>query len=274
MYSPCSNPPSNTITELAVKVCEGRAATAMSTTFSNTVVAFLGLLISGQPLDPDVCDLLDGSLEEQYGVGCITVEQWQGAQIALDGGCTSNIFYLIHFRQSASYRFVISLNNPIVVLQIIQSQFDPDLPEVALQLASRGISFGTQTISETMPTPTKSSAELSISLGFLPFNYRPLPSDYVSYIDKRNHLLRRSYGRAVLMKGGIIARLAHDSLGDHMDALVRGGPSEDMFKYGTATKIGAEYFWNNDLDLNDEQVICGVYKISTGESISPIVTSH
>ena len=44
------------------------------------------------------------------------------------------------------------------------------------------------------------------------------------------------------MKGGIIAHLARDSLSDHMDALVHGGPSEDVFKYGTATKIGAEYF--------------------------------
>ena len=90
--------------------------------------------------------------------------------------------------------------------------------------------------------PTKSSAELPISLGFLPFNYQPLPSNYVSYLDKRDHLLLWSYGRAALMKGGIIACLACDFLSDHMDALMCGGPSEDMFKYGTATKIGAEYF--------------------------------
>ena len=64
------------------------------------------------------------------------------------------------------------------------------------------------------------------------------------------------------------------TVSDCMDALVRGGPSEDVFKYGMATKIGAEYFWDDDLDLNDKQVICGVYKISTSESISPIATSH
>jgi len=118
-YSPRPDPPSNTITKLAVKVCEGQAPTTMSTTLSNTVAAFLGLLISGQPLDPDVCDMLDGSLEEQYGVGRITVEQQQGAQIALDGDRTSGIFYLIRFRQSVPYRFVISLDDPIAVLQII-----------------------------------------------------------------------------------------------------------------------------------------------------------
>ena len=156
----------------------------------------------------------------------------------LDGDCTSNIFYLIHFHQSVSYQFVISLNNPIVVLQIIQSQFGPDLSEVALQLASRGISFGIQTISKTVPPPTKSSAELPIGLSF---NYRHFPSNYISYFDKR--------------EDGIIAHLACDSLSDCMDVLMHCRPSEDVFKYGMAIKIEAEYFWDDDLDLNNEQVI-------------------
>ena len=77
-----------------------------------------------------------------------------------------------------------------------------------------------------------------------------------------------------MIKGGIIACLAHDSLSDHMDVLIRGGPSKDVFKYGTAIKIGQEYLWDNDLDPNDEQIICGVYKVSTGESTSPTSISH
>ena len=67
------------------------------------------------------------------------------------------------------------------------------------------------------------------------------------------------------MKGGIIVRLAHDSLGDHINVVIGGGPSEDVLGYGTAIKIGLEYLWDDNLDSNDEQVICGVYKISTGK---------
>ena len=267
-------PPSNTITELAIKVCEGRAPSAMTSSLRNTAAAFLELLISGEPLNPDVCDMLDGSLEEEYKSGHVTVERRQGTRIALDGDRTSCIFYLIRFRQPMSCRFVISLDDPVAVLQIIRAQFGPDLPEVALQLASRGIPFGTRTLSEAVPTPISSCAEPPIGLGFVPSNYRPLPSDYISYLDKRDRLLRRSYGRAALMKGGIIARLARDSLGGRMDVLIQGGPSEHVLNYGSAIKTGQDYLWDDDLDSNDEQVICGVYKISTGKSTSSTPTSH
>ena len=173
-----------------------------------------------------------------------------------------------------SCRFVISLDDPIAVLQIIRAQFGPDLPEVALQLASRGIPFGTRTLSEAVPTPISSCAEPPIGLGFVPSNYWPLPSDYISYLDKRDRLLRQSYGRATLMKGGIIARLARDSLGGRMDVLIQGGPSEHVLNYGSAIKTGQDYLWDDDLDSNNEQVICGVYKISTGKSTSSTPTSH
>ena len=99
------------------------------------------------------------------------------------------IFYLIRFHQPMSCQFVISLNDPIAVLQIIQAQFDPDLPEVALQLALRGIPFSTRTLSEAMPTPISSCTKPPIGLGFVPSNYQPLPSDYITYLDKRDRPL-------------------------------------------------------------------------------------
>ena len=55
----------------------------MTSSICNTAAAFLELLISGEPLNPDVCDMLDGSLEEEYKSGHVTIEQWQGTRIAL-----------------------------------------------------------------------------------------------------------------------------------------------------------------------------------------------
>ena len=169
---------------------------------------------------------------------------------------------------------MISLDDPIVVLQIIQAQFGSDPPEVSLQLASRGIPFGIRTISEIMPTSITSYPESLISLGVVPSNYQPLPSNYLSYLDKRDRLLQQSYGRATLMKGGIIAHLAHNFLGDRMDVLIRGGPSKDVFKYSMAIKIGQEYLWDDNLDPNNKQIICGMYKVSNGGSTLPTSTSH
>ena len=90
------------MTKLAIKVCEGQAPSAMTSSLRNTAAAFLELLISGEPLNPDVCNMLDGSLEEEYKSRHVTVEQWQGTQIALDGDHTSCIFCPIRFRQPMS----------------------------------------------------------------------------------------------------------------------------------------------------------------------------
>jgi hypothetical protein len=46
----------------------------MSITLCNMTLAFLVLLISGQPLNPDICDMLDGILEEEYKSGNVTNE--------------------------------------------------------------------------------------------------------------------------------------------------------------------------------------------------------
>ena len=66
------------------------------------------------------------------------------------------------------------------------------------------------------------------------------------------------------MKGGIIGRLAQESLGEHGDMVVQHGPSDDVLRMGTAIQLGGNYFWDGDLVEDEEQFICGVYKISTG----------
>ena len=76
------------------------------------------------------------------------------------------------------------------------------------------------------------------------------------------------------MKGGITAQLARDSLGGRMDVLIQGGPSEHVLNYGSAIKTGQDYLWDDNLDSNNEQVICGMYKISTGKSTSSTPISH
>jgi len=262
VYSPSERPapPSNAISQLVIKICKGQATLPPSHTFHNAAVAFLAGLIDGRSLNS--CDMLDGSLQDQYMSGSIIVKQCQGTRIALEGNSTPGVFYLINFHHLTSSPFSICLDDSMAVLQVIHTKFGANPLDLALQLALRGIPFSTQIISSKTPTPIP--PKVPQGLGFLPFQYRPCPSDYSSYLDCRNCLLRRNYARAALMKGGIIARLARDSVGSHMNMLVGSGPSEDVHKYGMAIRIGTDYLWDNELDPNDEQIICGVYKISTG----------
>ena len=70
-HSTCLAPSSNTITELMIKVCKGQAPSTITSSLCNTAAAFLELLISGEPL---VCNMLDGSLEEEYKSRHVTIE--------------------------------------------------------------------------------------------------------------------------------------------------------------------------------------------------------
>ena len=77
----------------------------------------------------------------------------------------------------------------------------------------------------------------------------------------------------------LTAQLIHFPLGWHhslltiysvtlletINVVIGGGSSEDVLGYGMVIKIRSEYLWDDDLNSNDEPVICGVYKISAGE---------
>jgi len=223
--------------------------------------AFLEKLTTAQPLDPSLCDILDGSLVEQYTSGHLTVRQRAGHHIAVDGTKTDKMFYLITSRAATNSPLVVFLDDPLSVLYLIRAQSGPELSKAAGELVRRGIPVSTRVLLNAIPT---SAYTASCGLGFLPFNYRPHSSDYVAYLQRRDDLLRRNYGRAALLKGGIIGRLARESLGDRVDFLVALGPSDDAARFGSCIEIEDGRYWDDDLDCADEEIICGVYKLSTG----------
>ena len=64
---------------------------------------------------------------------------------------------------------------------------------------------------------------LSIGLGFWPFQtveYTLTLLNYEKYIQQHKRILQYDYGRAALTKGGIIAQIAKDVLGDHVEAII------------------------------------------------------
>ncbi|KAI9464841.1 hypothetical protein HD554DRAFT_2026204, partial [Boletus coccyginus] len=76
-------------------------------------------------------------------------------------------------------------------------------------------------------------------------------------------LLCQTYGRAVIMKGGIIRCLAHASLVDRADFLITHGPSENVIQFGSCIKIEDGRYWDDDLEYENKEIICGMYKLST-----------
>ena len=79
--------------------------------------------------------------------------------------------------------------------------------------------------------------------------------------------MSRPYHRAALLQGGIIWRLALDTLEFPTDAEINvtQGPSEDALTRGTTIVLDDGLELSDDTLTEEEiELICGVYKWSTG----------
>ncbi|KAI0340229.1 hypothetical protein BDW22DRAFT_1300863, partial [Trametopsis cervina] len=80
--------------------------------------------------------------------------------------------------------------------------------------------------------------------------------DYVTYETERDRILRSSRGRAALMMGGIVWRLAMDSIG--YEDVVQ-GPS-GQHSDADVVMIDNQAFVDDTLTEHELDVICGVYR--------------
>ena len=251
--------------DAASRVCEANAPLSPSNSEQNAMCSFLRLLIGAKPIPRSLCDLQDGSLLEQYKQGAIIVERRNGKYHSHNGYVLKN-YYLIRPRSmscaSANGHYTIFVDDPVAVMHVIRQQWGPDVSDIASELVAAGVPFSTRVLDSAVPARP---AKFRISaLGYLPFDCSLSAMDYAAYLDRRDSFLHRPYSRAALMKGGIIGRLARESLDEHGDMVVRHGPSDNVLRMGTAIQLGGNYFWDDDLVEDEEQFICGVYKISTG----------
>ncbi|TBU36529.1 hypothetical protein BD309DRAFT_1024264 [Dichomitus squalens] len=89
----------------------------------------------------------------------------------------------------------------------------------------------------------------------------PNSCDYSEYERRAYHILCQPKGRAALLRGGIVWRIAVEILGDEWRAGVLSGPSDDVYRFG-ATFVQIQGVDGLDDSLSPDQldVICGVYR--------------
>ena len=257
----------------AKRVCEGDASLPPSNSERNTMCHFLNLLIGAKSIPHFLRDFQDEDILEQYKHGMVIVERHVGTYHLHSGSILRGKYYLIRPRPASSTsargRFTIFVDDPVAVMHVIRQQWGPHMSDIASQLVAAGIPFSTHVLGPAVPfKPVKFRTS---ALGYLPFDYQLTAGDYVAYLDRRDTFLQCRYSRAALMKGGIIGRLAREALGDHADTVIRHGPSDDVLRTGTAIQLGEGYYWDDDLVEDEEQLICGVYKMSTGKLLAWLV---
>lgn len=106
-------------------------------------------------------------------------------------------------------------------------------------------------------------------------NYKPDVVDYKGYERDRATFLLSDRARAALLEGGIVWRLAIEHL--KFDDVI-GGPAEldsGLYERFDGELVGG---WDDKLTNDELDLICGVYKIFTGEpnlsSILPLMANE
>lgn len=150
-------------------------------------------------------------------------------------------------------------------LQIIRCCWGPALEDVARELMLRGIAFQTFVHAPISIIPhVPHSTEVTYRVGYTP-TYR----DYRVYESKRTHFLHSRRGRAAILAGGIIARLAREIVvpqdvihGPPTDVMQSGTCFVDQFPLTGCEDIG---HWDDRLTQEEEDLMCGVYRVETSK---------
>jgi hypothetical protein len=166
-------------------------------------------------------------------------------------------------------QWTLMVEDPAAILYCLRSLRGHSSAQIALHLASRGIPF--YTLQRRIAKPVgfvQLSERLEVGLGWRNLGYEVDAFEYAIYEAKRSAFLRREpQARAALLAGGLVWRLAVESLGKDLSTAILSGPSVASHTYGFKH---CSFRWCNETDdilRQDElDLICGVYKVYTGTS--------
>ncbi|KAF9269027.1 hypothetical protein L218DRAFT_916545 [Marasmius fiardii PR-910] len=161
--------------------------------------------------------------------------------------------------------FDLLLYDPVAILQIVRCRWGPNLADIAGELLYRGIRFQTL-FRGPPPRPTDKQCTTDglgsrgPRLGHRPESYAPDVNDFFAYEAVRNEFLRSERGRAAVMAGGLIGRIALEVVTE--EAVVYGPDAGSILQSGSCifedSGIG---FWDQSLTEEEIDLICGVYYV-------------
>ena len=104
-------------------------------------------------------------------------------------------------------------------------------------------------------------------LGWRLPDFAPTSWDYREYERRVYALISQPRGRAALLRGGIVWRLAIEVLGGDWREFAKAGPSEDFIYYGQVfVPPRGDHYYDDGLSSDELDVICGVYKVYTASA--------
>ena len=129
-------------------------------------------------------------------------------------------------------------------------------------MVQKGISFRTVYSPAPIDVSSLPPSPFRDCLGWRPCGFKSTTYDYRQYVAQAYEVLRQPRGRAALLKGGIIWRLALEILGSGAAERAVSGPSEDIYSFGQEfLPEQGNPFYDDYLMPNEIDIVCGVYKL-------------
>ena len=150
--------------------------------------------------------------------------------------------------------------SPMTALECIRRNLGPCRNDIVNYLLAHGMEFRTLQTLEVFPPPTPVLQPL---LRHRPNGYVFDQADFLAYESSRDSFLQsHPYARRALCEGGIIARLARESMSD---TLVFQGPSEEALEGKCSIFASPDGIMVDDyLPQDVKDLICGTYIVKTG----------
>jgi hypothetical protein len=232
-------------------------------TLKPSIVAFVQSFVSQPPVPPQIMWDLHPSCPRRITLDDIHLGvsrvKWEGSKIDS---------YLIGDSQVDAIPWRLTVDDPLHIVECIRRGLGPGPLEIIRYFLTKGIAFNTWAI---VPNGRLFSRTRSHdALGFRPITFAPSVADYIAYEDRRNTFLSGPHARMALMKGGILWRLAKDTVSSDC---VLSGPSRNALSFGvfkTATTgfPNETFVYDDSLSREEMDLICGVYNVANGESAS------
>ena len=171
---------------------------------------------------------------------------------------------------SSSCDWVLGLTNPADALYASRTigKEMVNIYGVARFLIERGIKFRTL-VSLPSVSPSVSIRDTTRMIPIRLSGYQFASHDYAAYLHDRAAILAQPQGRAALLQGGIVWRLAKEDLG--LDSALQ-GPSSAVTAHHTGYATDeldlGWALWDDELSDTEARLICGVYNCYTGMSES------
>ncbi|KAJ3870853.1 hypothetical protein F5051DRAFT_341597, partial [Lentinula edodes] len=172
---------------------------------------------------------------------------------------TTSYFLILPPAASESEAFFLAFTHAATVMEIARRKWGPGTADIIHYLIRHGFSFNTLSPYHPLRGYDPQPQRQFPTLGVRHPGFRPGQDEYRSYEYRRDSFLRSVRGRAAILAGGIIARLARGVV-DENDVFE--GPTNQAIHGVCVSDPRLQVaFWDDQLTSDEEDLICGCYEV-------------